>query len=282
MPPICPKGVLEQRENIVIGQGTHKGLVRSQNEDSCGYYTYREPVNPGSKGHLFIVADGMGGHAAGQEASKLAVESVSRAYFADPAADPADSLERAVDYANRQIRDHSISKGNRGMGTTCTALVINRDHGWIGHVGDSRAYRIRGGRMEQLTQDHTYVRELQLQGVIDENEARTHPQRNLLTRAIGAKPTVEIDVVGPFEIDPGDTFLLCSDGLRPVEDEIILSTVVAHDPQTACEILIQLANNRGGRDNITVQIVRSLRTNSTVPVSVVSRFTRRDDRDTAA
>jgi len=228
---------------------------------------------------LFIVADGMGGHAAGEVASRLAVESIERhisgsdprkeptvpASFRSPSGDeaglppPARRVLNAIRLANQEIvRSVRKDSSMRGMGTTVVIALIRGPRAFIGSVGDSRAYLVRDGALLQLTSDHTLVNEQVRAGALSTQEARRHPARNILTRAVGSQEDVEPDLVEQ-DLRPGDVLLLCSDGLTTmVEDPDILKTVVEHtdDPKAACRALIDLANERGGDDNVTVVLAR--------------------------
>jgi len=248
------------------------GLRRKSNEDSFAISDDQT---------LFIVADGMGGHAAGEVASRLAVESIERhisgsdprkeptvpASFRSPSGDeaglppPARRVLNAIRLANQEIvRSVRKDSSMRGMGTTVVIALIHGSRAFIGSVGDSRAYLVRDGNLRQLTSDHTLVNEQVRAGALSTQEARRHPARNILTRAVGSQEDVEPDLVEQ-DLRPGDMLLLCSDGLTTmVEDADILKTVLAHadDPQTACRALIDLANERGGDDNVTVVLARLL------------------------
>jgi len=248
------------------------GLRRKSNEDSFAISDDQT---------LLILADGMGGHAAGEVASRLAVESIERhisgsdprkeptvpASFRSPSGEeaglppPARRVLNAIRLANQEIvRSVRKDSSMRGMGTTVVIALIHGSRAFIGSVGDSRAYLVRDGNLRQLTSDHTLVNEQVRAGALSTQEARRHPARNILTRAVGSQEDVEPDLVEQ-DLRPGDMLLLCSDGLTTmVEDADILKTVLAHadDPKTACRALIDLANERGGDDNVTVVLARLL------------------------
>ncbi len=250
---------------LAVGQHTDAGRVRDHNEDSLAAVppegTSAEVLE--RKGHLFLVADGMGGHAAGATASSIATQRVMQAYYEDDSDDLRASLERAFRLANAAIFDQSLSNlVYAGMGTTLVAAVCQDHRFLVANVGDSRAYLIRDGGIRQLTQDHSWVAEAVRQGTLSTEQARHHPRRNVITRSLGNRPDVEVDF---FEegLLPGDTLVLCSDGLSGlVYDEEIRDIVLAHasQPQAAAEQLVDLANERGGPDNITVVIVRAVQT----------------------
>jgi PPM family protein phosphatase len=195
---------------------------------------------------LFAVADGMGGAQAGEVASKLAAGAVK-----ERGAD----VEELIQEANRRVHQRSIEDPNAsGMGTTLTVASVENGMVSIGHVGDSRAYLVREGRLEQVTDDHSLVGELMRSGKLSAEEAETHPQRSVITRALGTDPDVDVDMF-PIETRTGDLFLICSDGLTTmVDDRKILELVEQHrdDLQTLVKSLIKAANKGGGEDNITV------------------------------
>ena len=220
---------------------TDIGLVREGNEDS---YLTEEP--------LFAVADGMGGHRGGEVASHLAVETLEK-MFREGAGD----LPNQVQEANRVVFERSVlDRKVAGMGTTLTAALVQGDRVRLAHVGDSRAYLLRDGELRLLTEDHTLVHRMVSEGEISKEEAETHPQRSVLTRALGVDAVVDVDD-DTFLVRPGDRLLLCTDGLTSMvpEDQIgeVLRTV--RDPQEAAERLVRMANEAGGMDNTTVVIL---------------------------
>ena len=222
------------------------GMVRTGNEDS---FLARSP--------LFVVADGMGGASAGEIASRTAVEEFAAGI---PSGDnPEAQLAQVVAAANAKINaDAAANESRRGMGTTITAALVGDGTVAVAHVGDSRAYLIRGGAIAQLTRDHTLVDELVRQGQLTEQEAAEHPQRSIITRALGPEPSVEIDTFSQ-PLEDGDILLLCSDGLTGmVGDRDLLDTVQsAKSLAAAAKSLIASANAAGGRDNITVLLARA-------------------------
>ena len=226
----------------------------------------------GERGSLFVVADGMGGAAAGELASQMATDTIFahllRAWIAETEATPqrfAHRLKEAVEVANSSIHAHAKAHPEvKGMGTTTTAAGVLGDHLYLTQVGDSRAYLVRGSSIRQLTSDHTFVNEQVRAGALSASEARRHPARNILTRAVGSQEEVEPDMVEQ-DLKAGDIILLCSDGLTTMaEDDDILETVAAHsdDPEAGCRALVDLANERGGDDNVTVVLVRAVPTSS--------------------
>ncbi|HEX6984466.1 MAG TPA: protein phosphatase 2C domain-containing protein, partial [Planctomycetaceae bacterium] len=207
---------------------------------------------------LFVVADGMGGHAVGELASRIATESLPLTYLKSRHANPADALREAILFANVAI--HGKGQANRDfarMGTTCTALVLSERGAVIGHVGDSRCYRIRRGRIDQLTFDHSLQWELIRRGGMNPEDVFLQEPRNVITRSLGPEPEVEVDVEGPFAVLPGDVYVLCSDGLPNHVADHEIGTIAAHLPAAeATRMLVHLANARGGTDNVTAVVVQ--------------------------
>ena len=226
---------------VTAAAATDVGLVREGNEDS--YLT---------EGPLFAVADGMGGHRGGEVASQLAVETLEK-LFKEGAGDLPDQVQEA----NRVVFERSVlDRKVAGMGTTLTAALVEGDRVRLAHVGDSRAYLLRDGTLRLLTEDHTLVHRMVSEGEISKEEAETHPQRSVLTRALGVDTVVDVDD-DSLQVRPGDRLLLCTDGLTSMvsEDEIedVLRTVP--DPQEAAQRLVRVANEAGGVDNTTVVIL---------------------------
>lgn len=210
---------------------------------------------------LFLVADGMGGHAAGQVASELAAQASVNAMrtLVDASVSLTEKLRVAVTAANREILDTTLRKPElAGMGTTLVALLATPERIALAHVGDSRAYLVRGGNIRQLTDDHSLVAELVRRQEITDADARGHPHRHVLTRALGVRRSVEADFA-ELTPEPGDSFVLCSDGLTGhVKDDEIAERVAGEaDLDRAAQNLIDEANARGGEDNITVVVIRA-------------------------
>ena len=236
---------------------TDVGCVREINEDSGRMVRPADPRLLEEKGTLVVVADGMGGHSAGEVASGMAADVVARVYY-ETRGEPAQALRRAVEEANRQIHQAAAEDAAKhGMGTTCTALALCRGQAYAAHVGDSRLYMLRGGRLYQLSEDHSAVNEMVKLGIITKEQARTHEDKNVILRALGTTPEVEVSVLEPFAVREGDRYLLCSDGLHDLvlEDEIASILSETEDIHAAGERLITLAKERGGHDNITVGII---------------------------
>ncbi|MBZ0265915.1 Stp1/IreP family PP2C-type Ser/Thr phosphatase [bacterium] len=235
-----------------FGNSSDVGHIRTENEDYFGYFTL--PV-----GELFIVCDGMGGHVGGKRASQLAVQVISQSVKESVELDPVIILSRAIEHANAAILSEvSLHTELKGMGTTCVLLLLQpgpHPKAWRAHVGDSRLYLIRAGEIKQLSNDHSLVGEMLERGLITEMDAAQHPKRNVITRALGVKDKVEPDVA-ELQVYRGDRFILCSDGISgPIPSVDLQSHSVGRPPQELAEILVRLANERGGEDNSTVQVV---------------------------
>ncbi len=246
---------------LEIRAATDLGMKRSQNEDSHGCWVPEDAAERERRGVLVVVADGMGGSRAGEVASRLAVETVIRVYREAPTGNPLDDLYHAVEAANRVVHAESVTHSDRnGMGTTCTAVVVRGSDAYLAHVGDSRAYLVQGGRLRQLTQDHSLVAQLVRDGQLTPEQARSDPRRNVVTRSVGVGAQVEIDAQR-FEalLRDGDTLLMCSDGLHGlVRDEELAELAGEPELDNACKRAIVMANSRGGHDNITVVVARQV------------------------
>lgn len=233
---------------------TDKGIVRNMNQDY--YYSSAE------KPSLFIVCDGMGGHASGDVASRSAVESLSRYIkmhksYDFTREDAEKLLSGALAYANSTIFTRAaVSQKYKGMGTTADICLFDFDSLYICHVGDSRVYMFRDGMLKQLTTDHSLIEELLSNGTISEQEAKNHPNRHMITRAVGTDEFVEGDFMEIKLVDK-DVFLMCSDGLsNMVSEQYIMQCLSYDDSQKACDDLINKANENGGRDNITAIVIK--------------------------
>jgi serine/threonine protein phosphatase PrpC len=258
---------MKVRTGIEVSGQTDLGCVRQNNEDSFGYWEPEDDREFQRKGRLAVVADGMGGYEGGQEASRLAVETLVAVYRDFGGDDPQQALIEGLQTAHEQIREYSFAHPElRGMGTTCTAAAILRvgdgaaqyDALYYVHVGDSRLYLIRDSQIHRVTRDHSYVSRLVESGLITAEQAETHPQRNILTAALGTNPELIMDSPGqPEPLRPDDVLVICSDGLwGQVRDSEILDAVEEKSAEQAGRDLIELARERGGPDNITVQILR--------------------------
>jgi len=236
---------------------TNKGLLRENNEDNL-------IVEETKKYNLYAVADGMGGHKAGEVASSIAIDTIRECFknrceeenFKAPS-----FIIQSVQLANDKIREEALTKEECfGMGTTITMAIIdmNLNIAYIGNVGDSRAYILRNDEIKQITDDHTYVNELLKDGKITKVEAKNHPKRNVITRAVGSEETVQADIF-EIEIFENDVILLCTDGLTTLlSDERIRDTLMEYGSSESVQKLIKLANDNGGTDNITIIIVDNI------------------------
>jgi len=241
----------EPEARIEFASRSHVGQVRSANEDSCDT---RERTD-GTR--LLVVADGMGGHRGGATASRTTVATISDVFDQDTSDDLEGMIQSAIQTANTRV--YQMAQENRqleGMGTTVVAFLLDARHrGTVAHVGDSRAYRYRQGQLESLTTDHSVVAEMHLRGLISADQVATHPRRNEILRSVGVLPEVDVEVRA-VEVAPGDRFVLCSDGLSGVvSDDEIAAVVQSETPGSAVDSLIRMANERGGPDNITVQVL---------------------------
>jgi len=211
-----------------------------------------------ARSDLYIIADGMGGYAAGEVASRIAVDSLKEVLSGPHDGKAAVRLQDAVQEANARICDSQAQADQRQMGTTLVAMVVENERAIIGHVGDSRAYLLREGALRRLTSDHSWVNEQVKLGLLSDDEAQRHPMRNIVTRALGSRPDVVVDLVTAGVL-PGDVFALCSDGLNTMlSDDEIREILESHrdDPEAASTALVHAANLRGGEDNVTVVVIR--------------------------
>jgi PPM family protein phosphatase len=247
---------LNESEKLIIKYHgyTDIGLVRTENQDSYGKFPEENLDLYNNNGQLFIVADGMGGHTGGKEASSTAVDVIKRNFIKNDS-DPSTFLKDAIVAANSEIYSKAESSDlYRKMGTTCSTLLLKGDKGIIGHVGDSRVYKIENNNIDQITTDHTKVNEMLKEGILTKEEAEIYPSKSVLSRALGVEKDVKVDILN-FDIKKGQSFVLCSDGLAKVSKEEILQVVNNNSIRDACEKLIALANERGGKDNVTVLII---------------------------
>lgn len=236
------------------------GLRRANNQDAFNVALASDQAAWHNRGHLFLVADGMGAHAAGELASKIAADVIPLTYHKLSSLSPPEALVNAIWDANKQIHARGqASEDFKGMGTTCSVLALLPLGALVAHVGDSRVYRIRQGRLEQITFDHSLVWEMNFNQAKLPAGAAELVGKNIITRSLGPNPVVRVDLEGPHPLLPGDTFVLCSDGLSgPVKDEEIGLTASCLPPDEAVAALVNLANLRGGPDNITVIVVKVL------------------------
>jgi len=243
---------------LIHAARTDVGMIRSGNEDNF-------TVDSRSERGIFIVADGMGGHAAGEVASEMAVQIVQQELEAVRDLDGEDVVQlvaNALKHANRAIHERTLTEVDKqGMGTTASVLVLAGSRYLIGQVGDSRVYLLRAGKFDQLTKDHSYVQEQVDAGYLTPEQARYHPYSNVITRCVGAGSDVEPDIYRG-EVRAGDTFLVASDGLTGMVDDRRLAQLLSSraEPERKVHALIAEANGRGGLDNITAIIVQVIET----------------------
>lgn len=247
-----PEWVVESSQLSDIGQ------KRRYNEDYVGFYEPGPIADLETHGRLYVLADGVGGAAAGDIASHYAVDRIIHTYYQQPAGDdPAARLQRAIEETNADVFAQNLGRSDhREMATTVVAAVIRGDDLIVANVGDSRAYLIRGETIEQITEDHSLMAEMINDGIITADQAATHPYRNVILRSVGANETVQVDLFSR-QIAPADILILCSDGLtRLVSNHELVEITRTHSPAQATQRLVALANERGGEDNITVSITR--------------------------
>ncbi len=258
------------------------GMRRSNNQDSYAVTIATDEDTWRDRGHVFLVADGMGAHAAGELASKLAADHIPHLYLKNQELSAPEALQKAVLDTNSEV--HRKGQANidfHNMGTTCSVLVLVPQGALVAHIGDSRVYRLRGKNLEQLTFDHSLVWEMQASGQLDENSdlAQSLP-KNVITRSLGPNANVKVDIEGPFPLEIGDTFLLCSDGLTgKVEDDEIGPILATMAPKEAAQVLVDLANLRGGPDNITVVIAKVIGEELTSHMAAAEPITLGRDKD---
>jgi protein phosphatase len=238
---------------LLIGSATDVGQRRDHNEDDLVTF----PTEDG--GYVLVVADGMGGHLAGEVASAKAVE-ILRREFQRATDDPSAALRAAIELANREIWDEAASDPEKaGMGSTVVAAVVVGSRVYLANAGDSPAYLVRGGQAEQITRDHGLVAEQVEAGIIKEEDAEHHPYRHILTRCLGAEASVEVEVYSPRELQAGDLLVLCSDGLTEhIQRGELAELIASLDPEQVARDLVNVANERGGHDNITVVVARAI------------------------
>jgi protein phosphatase len=228
---------------IVDAAATDTGMRRLNNQDSYTIVRASKAETWRQRGHVFVVADGMGAHAVGEMASKLACDNIPHNYVKARTGTPTEAITKSYKEVGGLI--HGKASANIdfvGMGTTASTLILLPDGALIAHVGDSRVYRVRNGRIDQLSFDHSLAWELVKRGHMDEEQANKAVPRNVITRSLGPDPNIEVDIEGPNPVEPGDVFLMCSDGLSgPVEDPELGALAANYHPRDACRFLLQLA-----------------------------------------
>jgi serine/threonine protein phosphatase PrpC len=245
-------------DTIVEAAATDTGMRRSNNQDSYTIVRAASAESWRQRGHLFMVADGMGAHAVGELASKMACDNIPLTYTKAKKATVSEAIVQAYRAVGAQIHSRAaLNKDFQGMGTTCSTLLLLPEGALIAHVGDSRIYRVRQDRIEQFTFDHSLVWELVRRNHLTLEEAQRDQRKNVITRSLGPEPNIEVDVEGPLSVALGDVFVLCTDGLSGLVADPEIGALATHfHPEAACRYLIHLANLRGGLDNITVIVVR--------------------------
>ena len=268
------ESLVDWKTYLEVASLSDVGMRRQTNQDNMSVSLASSYQHWHEKGHLFIVADGMGAHAAGELASKLAIDHIPHLYARFNDGSAGKCLQQAMTGANSEINRRGMANEEfHNMGTTCCSLLLLPEGAVVGHIGDSRVYRLSGNRLDQLTFDHSLVWEMKAAGQLTEEEDRAGKiPKNVITRSLGPYPECKVDLEGPFPLKPNDTFLLCSDGLTGViSDSEIASILSIMSPDEATRVLVDLANLRGGPDNITVVIAKVLQPNMAGPEQVVTR-----------
>ncbi|MDA7989961.1 MAG: Stp1/IreP family PP2C-type Ser/Thr phosphatase [Gammaproteobacteria bacterium] len=243
-----------------LGMQTDVGMIRPVDEDSILAMDLSLASDSKSRSmRLLVVADGMGGRAKGEDASRIAVDSLSCRVVSGSfgSSSLAGLLEHGIQDANRRILDHTVSHPeSEGMGTTVVCAIVAGNDVYVANVGDSRAYAVHRGGIRRITKDHSVVQELVDAGKITEEEARTHPQKNIITRAVGHAGYIDVDTFR-LTLDSDESLLLCCDGVMAhlTDDDIHAAVTESEDPQKACQRIIDTANERGGKDNISLIIL---------------------------
>jgi len=256
-----------KKANLIIGNHTDVGRVRSANEDYYGSFS-------NDNGDIFIVCDGVGGAKGGSAASQTAVKTIKK-HFENLSSkyDAKEELKNAIEKANEELKRISMENEEyANFGTTVAILLIGDNFAYYAHVGDSRLYLVRDNQIYLLTQDHSYVSEMIKAGIITEEEAKFHPKKNIITRALGPKSNCKPDIGEPIKLQKDDIFILCTDGLSNyLDNNEIMSAALKSEPQEACINLVKIANDRGGADNITVQIVKVVNVDSLEENKAISK-----------
>ncbi|MCL7454576.1 MAG: Stp1/IreP family PP2C-type Ser/Thr phosphatase [Anaerolineae bacterium] len=243
--------------SLDIGLASDVGPIRELNEDCADFRVPEDRALYQAKGAIFVVADGMGGHQAGDVASRQAVALVIEGYYADDASQPSDDLVRAIKAANRSVYEEALSdRSKSGMGTTLVAAIVLGHKVYVANVGDSRAYALVDQAIVQITEDHSWVEEQVRAGLLTREQANHHPQRHLITRALGSRSSVDVDLY-EGELHAGEMLLLCTDGLsNPLSDLAIGRIIRALPPADAAQRLIREAEELAGDDNATALVVK--------------------------
>lgn len=272
---VKPDQQLANAANMKVVVRTDLGNIRTNNEDAGLFLRIADADITHEKGCILMVADGMGGHQAGEVASKMATEIISTEYFKSVNGSIEKTLAKVFTLANKNILAAATADASKkGMGTTCTALIVAGNQVYYAHVGDSRAYFIKNKNIGRITTDHTYVQELIKAGTITIAEAEKHPQRNILTNAMGTKPQIRVDTGQcNFLFEENDKLMICSDGLYDYLEDAEIAGIVNDKPvEEAAEQLIAEAKKRGGHDNITVVLAEKTSVVTAKPVKDTGDF----------
>jgi protein phosphatase len=271
---------LKERHKIDYANISHRGVRRRENNDGFGKFPDESSDLNSPKGQLFIIADAKTANPVGGDAAKMAIRIIQENYFSYPSNDITFSLQRAFDIANRQLYQYAKANGlQRKFGATCSALVLTDPYAYVAHVGDCRVYRIGSQKIEQLTKDHTRI----LKSTPENHGHNTHPmvlRKSCLTRALGVKLGIKVDVKHLVAVHSDEYFLLCSDGLKNITDKEIQEIVLTLPPQEACNKLIEVSRERGSDDDTTVQIVKFSHQEPEKPAETFSQTTTASTRQT--
>ncbi|MBC8140540.1 MAG: Stp1/IreP family PP2C-type Ser/Thr phosphatase [Armatimonadetes bacterium] len=248
----------KKQTRVTWAARTDIGRVRENNEDKFDFYAPDDALTLALRGKLWAIADGMGGHSAGQIASETSLKTLIRSYYNPADGDAQTALAAAIGDANALIfRAAQNMGGKNGMGTTLVAVAVVEDQIIVAHVGDSRVYRFRAGVLSQITTDHSYVEEMVARGAMTREQAETSPQRNMITRSVGVEDSVKPDISVNKAV-ANDVYLLCSDGLSGFVSDAAIGELLTKSPNPSrlCLDLIDAANDAGGKDNITALVLR--------------------------
>ncbi len=261
--PMSDASVAFEDFDLFYNTVSNTGLVRKRNEDACGLFVPPDPHVLRTMGVLAVLADGMGGHENGDRASALVLESMGKSYYDSREGKPGDALVQAVEAAHAAILDDAARIG-RDMGSTCSALLFHANAAYAAHVGDSRIYRWRDGNLEQLSADDSMVAEMVRRGMVTPENAKRHPDRSVLLNALGQSVQLTVSRAStPCQLEDGDRFLICSDGLHGLVDDWEIAEALAEPSSLAASNakLVNRALDRGGNDNISIVLVRVRRNN---------------------
>lgn len=262
---------LKEVHKIDFANISNRGLRRRENHDGFGKFPNESADLSSPKGQLFLIADAKSGNPAGSDAAQMAIRIIQENYFSYPSNEIAFCLQRAFDIANRQLYQHAKANGlQKKFGATCSALVLTDKHAYVAHVGDCRVYRIGERKVDQLTMDHTHVPS-PASGENNGKHQQKKSKKPKVTRALGVKLGIKVDIKYLHTLNPGEHFLLCTDGLKNISDKEIQTIILTDPPQQACNRLIELSRERGSQDDTTVQIVKYYHQEPEQPIEIFTQ-----------